>query len=174
MINFILNYFFRLKIINQALYLVLVLTPFFLLYSFLAHELFDFFFNDPFENIIANYSLFRLFLEVIMIAPFIETIIFQVFVIQVLLWISIKVLNIKSKGTEIFTLLVSAGIFSIAHIGNHIFYPILVFPLGMLLSKLYLFYMKNFDSFKAYLITFYYHLFHNLIGIIIIKISDLI
>jgi membrane protease YdiL (CAAX protease family) len=149
------------NLLVKAVCIYIVSFPFFVFYSKSIHYIFLEFFNIQFPYILKDESLQMKLLGTVLLAPIVETVVFQLFIIQILT-IGVKKIKLKEKYQTITICVISAILFSIAHTVNHTFYPILIFPLGILLA--YIFYKTyiKYDNFKAFMLTFYYHAVYNL------------
>lgn len=149
--------FKRLNIFNQLLLIVLV--------SFLLGELLQFFlerfYGKGIFNIdFSNYSSFsEVVVEVILLAPLIETFLVQFIIIE----ISLQLLS-RKKYKYIYSILFSASVFGILHQYN-VAYVIATFVLGLWFGSLYIFYKKN-KKIKPFLAVLLVHLVYNSINLI--------
>jgi len=144
----------------KSIILLFFTVPFSIIYSktmhYLLYKYYDVIFPYPFEND----TFLRNFFSAVLLAPFVETIIFQLFLIQVLHKVLQKIkINIKYK--TFINCFISAISFSLAHVSNHKFYPILVFPIGLLLSYVFLKALIKYNNFYAFKLTFYFHALYN-------------
>ena len=101
------------------------------------------------------------------IAPFIETIVFQSFLVPVI-YFWVRKISIKSNERRFrqFICLLSAIIFSLVHSFNHTYYPVVIFPFCYLLNFVFVdTYFKE-GKVRAFQLTWLIHLFWNLIILI--------
>ncbi|MDP3445830.1 MAG: CPBP family glutamic-type intramembrane protease, partial [Ignavibacteria bacterium] len=86
-----------------------------------------------------KYSYLGLFVLVVIAAPLIETIVFQLFPIKLIQ----KLLN---NRFNLFPILISSILFSLAHYVYSVWYSLLILPLGFLLAQTYLIFQKRKES----------------------------
>lgn len=106
-----------------------------------------------------SYSDIGLFFMVVVVAPLVETLIFQVIPIEL-------IQKILKKRANILAVFVSALFFSYAHIGYSFWYFILIIPLGFLLAESYMIFQKKEQS--SYWIVTAIHALRNLIAFVFI------
>lgn len=103
--------------------------------------------------------IINLFIAVVIFAPIIETLFFQLIPIK----LTQVIIGIKF---EFIPILFSSLLFSLAHITYSFWYSLLTLPLAVLLAKTYLIFQKRKES--SFLITTLIHSLRNLIGFIVI------
>lgn len=151
----------------QALLITIITFPFIFLYNNVTHLLLEFYFNIKIQNHISDQPFFVNFITSIVIAPFIETIVFQSFLVPVI-YFWVRKISIKSNERRFrqFICLLSAIIFSLVHSFNHTYYPVVIFPFCYLLNFVFVdTYFKE-GKVRAFQLTWLIHLFWNLIILI--------
>ncbi|NDV15384.1 CPBP family intramembrane metalloprotease [Muricauda sp. TY007] len=113
---------------------------------------------------ISKYSIWRLFLVAVILAPLIETFIGQLLPIKLIQ----KILGEKFRVVALF---ISAIIFSLGHFGYSIWYSIIMLPMGFLLGETYIIFQKRKES--GFWMTSAVHSLRNLIAVIVIFSENL-
>lgn len=139
---------------NSHLFLLFFIS--FILYKIISAVIVNAFAEDSFEHLSADninspFDLFVKFFSIVVIAPFFETVIFQVLPIETM---------IKFKTKPLLAVLLSSVIFALAHSYN-IVYIITVFPLGFVYC--YYYYLLRYkDKYLAFLSVVGLHAASNL------------
>lgn len=139
---------------NSHLFLLFFIS--FILYKIISAVIVNAFAEDSFEHLSADninspFDLFVKFFSIVVIAPFFETVIFQVLPIETM---------IKFKAKPLLAVLLSSVIFALAHSYN-IVYIITVFPLGFVYC--YYYYLLRYkDKYLAFLSVVGLHAASNL------------
>lgn len=101
-------------------------------------------------------GVFGDFMVSVLVVPFLETIVFQVIIIELLIWLRAK---------PLVAIMVSAILFSLAHYYN-VYYILAVFPSGFLLSYYYYLLKIREDVLYALLLVTLLHALINLFAVL--------
>ncbi len=126
------------------------------LYQLIVGFVIDKFFPETFDHIqvlTVPYDLFVRFFLLVLIAPFLETLIFQFLIIEGLS---------KLKAKPLIVVSVSAALFSLAH-GYNVVYIVAVFPAGLLFGYYY-YILRTEDKAIAFLSVVALHAAFNLLA----------
>lgn len=130
---------------------------FILLSDFLIAQITGYFDEDALLGLEVDnspFGLFRSFLTLVILTPFIETLIYQDIVIQLLLWLRIR---------PLIAITVSALFFAVSHYYN-VYYMLAILPSGFLFAAYYYVLKMRKDSWYALLIITLLHALLNLVA----------
>ena len=147
----------------QAIFIFLVAFPFIFLYNNLIHIILESYFNIKIQNQIGEQSFAIGLLTSVIIAPFIETIIFQSFTVPAIYFLIGKIhLKFSEQRIRQIICILSSIVFSLSHSLNHPYYPLIIFPFCYVLN--FVFINKYFSEgrVRAFQLTWLIHIFWNL------------
>lgn len=111
-----------------------------------------------------KHSEFSMFIRGIVLAPIIETLLFQLIPIELLL---LGFLNYTKKQYPLLVIIISALLFGLSHYYS-IGYIVLTFFIGLYLAALYFVFRRRSNSIgHAYLMTAFFHLLYNLTSFVV-------
>src|SRR5690554_1863195 len=150
----------KIQVISEILknkrnsYLFLIFFLIIISYKIISAVIVNTFEKDSFEHLSAiggSYELFTKFFSLVVIAPWFETLIFQVLIIEIL---------VRLKLRPYLAVVLAAIIFAVAHSYN-IIYIIVVFPLGFVYCYYY-YLLRRKDKYLAFLSVVGLHAASNL------------
>jgi hypothetical protein len=147
----------------QAIFIFIITFPFIFSYNNLVHIILESYFNIKIQNQIGEQSLAFSLLTSVVIAPFIETIIFQSFTVPAIYFLIGKFhLKFSEQIIKQILCILSSIVFALSHSLNHPYYPLIIFPFCYVLN--FVFVAKYFSEgrFRAFQLTWLIHIFWNL------------
>lgn len=149
----------------KSFLITILVFPFLFVYSILGHLILEEYFQIFIPNTIGNQSPLVNIITSILFAPIFETLIFQVFLVQVIYAIYNNTTRLKRIEARLFrnyAIILSALCFALSHYFNHAYYPILIFPLGVVLSAVFVKTYLDMGNFEAFKMTSLIHALWNL------------
>lgn len=147
----------------QAIFIFIFTFPFIFFYNNFIHIILETYFDIIIQNQIGEQSFAISLLTSVIIAPFIETIIFQSFTVPAIYYLMGKFhLKFSEQGIRQILCILSSIVFALSHSLNHPFYPLIIFPFCYVLN--FVFVNKYFSEgrVRAFQLTWLIHIFWNL------------